>query len=86
MDLCGELTAVFSHAKQFQFNSPRAHAGIGEVTREVSRVRFVIACWYQHLNRLSAQVVSLVTEQKLCLHIDEDDFAFSVYDHQRIGS
>ena len=58
---------------------------VGQVNCSVSRKLFAEALGDENLNGLAEQLVPSVSEQPLCLRVDEDDLAPVISNRDAIG-
>lgn len=84
-DFGGNLGSVLAHTVKVDASTHRARAWTGEIPGAMRWMPFSVARWNQNLHRLADQLGALVTEQSLCLPVDEQDATVLTDDDHRVG-
>ncbi len=84
-DFSRKLGPVLAYTKKIDTRTHRAQAWPGEIPSAMGWVLLPVAGRNQHFHRLAHQLGPLVTEQSLCLPVDEQDAAVLADDDHRVG-
>src|SRR5205814_6149829 len=84
-DFDRNLSAVFAPAKEFPASAHGPCPCIAKVTAPIGRAMRAESLWYKHLDGMANKLLASITEDDLCLRVNQGDAAFRVNHDHGIG-